>query len=211
MYLDNDAINRIKKPRSSIKLLLDRLFFPLIIFLDSKKAIMLGLTPLDEERLRYTFENLEGRALDIGCGENSMVKAYGNGIGVDVYPWPGADLVIEDTSMLPFNDSEFDCVTIIAALNHMPNRILVLREARRVLKPSGKLLITMITPSISKISHKIRYKYDPDQSERGMKEGEVFGFTKLQMENLLNKTGFKIEKIFPFVFGLNRLYIAKKG
>lgn len=41
-----------------------------------------------------------------------------------------------------------------------------------------------------------------------MKDGEVYGFTKLQIQILLNDTGFIIEKIVPFLFGLNKLYIV---
>ncbi len=28
-----------------------------------------------------------GKVLDIGCGANNFVRSYGNGVGVDVYPW----------------------------------------------------------------------------------------------------------------------------
>lgn len=63
--------------------------------------------------------NVKGRLLDIGCGNNMLVKAWGNEIGVDVFNWPGVDMVVEDCAKLPFTDGEFDTVTIIAALNHI--------------------------------------------------------------------------------------------
>lgn len=43
---------------------------------------------------------------------------------------------------LPFEDSSFDAITCIDAINHLPNRPRVLEEWRRVLKPGGRLLFT---------------------------------------------------------------------
>lgn len=49
-----------------------------------------------------------------------------------------------------------------------------------------------------------------DQSERGMKEGEVYGMTKNDLEELLLKAGFLIESEKKFMLGVNNLTIAKK-
>jgi SAM-dependent methyltransferase len=43
---------------------------------------------------------------------------------------------------LPFENSSFDAVTCIDAINHLPDRPRVLAEWRRVLKPGGHLLFT---------------------------------------------------------------------
>jgi SAM-dependent methyltransferase len=50
---------------------------------------------------------------------------------------------IEDaTGPLPFPDSSFDAITCIDAINHSPERPLVIAEWARLLKPSGRLLFT---------------------------------------------------------------------
>src|SRR5690242_9534072 len=89
---------------------------------------------------------VRGRLLDIGCGTNRLVARYrengGEGLGVDVYPWPGADQIVEDTSRLPYPDASFDTVSFVACINHIPYRIDVLREARRLLKPGGQVVLT---------------------------------------------------------------------
>jgi SAM-dependent methyltransferase len=46
------------------------------------------------------------------------------------------------TAPLPFQDSRFDAITCIDAVNHFPDRILVLAEWTRILKPGGRLLFT---------------------------------------------------------------------
>jgi SAM-dependent methyltransferase len=48
--------------------------------------------------------------------------------------------VVDASGRLPFGDAAFDVVTCIDAINHFPNRLAVLLEWRRVLKPGGRLL-----------------------------------------------------------------------
>jgi SAM-dependent methyltransferase len=43
---------------------------------------------------------------------------------------------------LPFDDDSFDAVVCIDAMNHFPDRLDVLREWRRVLRPGGRALFT---------------------------------------------------------------------
>lgn len=161
-------------------------------------------------RLKTVLPHVRGKLLDIGCGTNELVGSYsGEGVGVDVYPWDNVDLVVENTADLPFEAASFDTVAIIAALNHIPNRQDVLREAYRVLRPNGQLLVTMIPPTISRVWHTLRKPWDADQSERGMIEGEVYGITPARMRELLNAAGFRVTREIRFMIGLNRLTIAE--
>ncbi len=162
-------------------------------------------------RIRAVLPHISGRLLDLGCGTNELVRAYaGPGTGVDVYPWPGVDVVVEDTARLPESDAAYDTVTIVAALNHIPNRAQVLREVFRVLRPGGRLIVTMIPPLISRIWHALRAPWDVDQRERGMKPGEVFGLTVGQTRALLEEAGFRVLAVRRFMLGINRLTIAER-
>ena len=164
-----------------------------------------------DKRIKIILPHICGNLLDIGCGTNELVKNYtGEGIGVDVYQWGDVDVVVEDTAKLSFEKETFDTITIIAALNHIPNREQVLVEAKRLLKNDGKLIVTMIPPKISRVWHRIRKPWDVDQSERGMKEGEVYGITYDDLRKLLSKSGFEIELHEKFMLGINNLVIAKK-
>jgi len=193
----------------------DRMCFPLLAFLSSDHARALSLTPIDEERVAITLEHCRGAVLDLGCGMNELARGHrlrgDTAIGVDVYPWPGTDVVC-DTAQLPFSDRHFDTVTMLACLNHVPQskRMQVLQDARRVLKDEGQLLITMINPVVGVVVHAIRQRYDPDQLERGMKEEESAGLWESEVQALLSKSHFRLTETIPFVFGLNRLYVAKK-
>lgn len=50
--------------------------------------------------------------------------------------------VADATRSLPLPDVSFDAITCIDAINHFPDRRLVLSEWTRLLKPSGRLLFT---------------------------------------------------------------------
>jgi ubiquinone/menaquinone biosynthesis C-methylase UbiE len=161
-------------------------------------------------------EQCRGLLLDIGCGTNVLARRYrarqGRAIGVDVHPWPGADVVC-DTTLLPFADRRFDTVAMLACLNHIPRsqRNRVLQEASRVLKDGGHLVITMINPVVGFFAHTIRHRYDLDQLERGMGEEEDDGLWDGQVKRLLAENGFRLAQAVPFVFGLNRLYMVHKA
>ncbi len=96
--------------------------------------------------------------LDIGCGTGSQLLAYQEAgcrlSGVDMSAamlevardklCPEADLHFQDASDLHFAGESFDLVTTTLVLHEMdpPVRSQVLREARRVLKRDGRILIT---------------------------------------------------------------------
>jgi len=69
----------------------------------------------------------------------------------------------------------------------------------------------MIPPGISKVWHFLRRPWDVDQKERGMKEGEVYGFTAEEIFHLLDESGFRILYEQKFMLGMNRLTVANKN
>ena len=164
---------------------------------------------LAEQRMKAVLPHVKGRLLDLGRGSNSLVRMYANGVGVDVYPWPGADVVVDDSASLSWESQSFDTIAIVAALNHMPNRRAVLQECRRVLRPNGHVVVTMLTPRTSRIWHWLRSRWDADQVERGMKPGEVYGFTPAALIGLFASCGFILSTQSRFMLGFNRLYVFR--
>lgn len=197
-----------------LKALLNEFLFPLKMIIPQPVIARIpGLSTNEDVRFEMVMREVRGKLLDIGCGENRFVLGYrtagGEGIGVDVHPWKNVDSVIPDTSQLPFDNGSFDTVTFIASLNHIPCREKVLKEAYRVLAPGGRVVITMLTPGISRIWHAYAF-WDKDQHERGMKEGEVWGMTKKDVEMMLREAKFVMEKHRRFSWGLNNIYVGKK-
>ena len=193
----------------TIKKIINIVCFPLRVACSHNLVEKLGLVSIRQERMDMVRKYCTGRLLDIGCGGNELVKEYGQGTGVDVHNWEGVDLVVEDTSNLPFKDKEFDTVSFVTSLHHIPYREKALEEAHRLLKDDGVLLITMIQRRLGALRHMTAW-WDRDLVKRGMKEGEVDGIDKKDVIKLVNDAGFDVIRIELFCLGLNRLYVCKK-
>jgi SAM-dependent methyltransferase len=188
----------------------DHLFFPVNIWLGEETSRRLGLTPIDHERVRAALPHCRGRLLDIGCGNNLLVRTYGNGIGVDVHPYPEIHARC-DSSRLPFKDGAFDSIALLACLNHITRRKETLDECRRVLRPGGRVLITMIPAWVGIFSHRIRKSHDPDQLNRGMAHDEDWGLSAAAIVRMVGNAGFRLILHRRFMWRLNNLYIAERG
>jgi ubiquinone/menaquinone biosynthesis C-methylase UbiE len=202
--------DNIKIP-NKYKTILSRVAFPLLSLISREQTLKLGLTPIDDERVIMALKYTKGRLLDVGCGANNFVRSYGNGIGVDVEKWQGCDKVIKDAAKLPFKDKSFDIVSYLACLNHIPNREAAVKEASRVLKKDGQIIVTMITPKLGSFIHWLRFRNDPDNQERHINlSNELMGMSPSQVQEVLLKSGYKNIKRKRFVYGLNNIYIGKK-
>lgn len=163
---------------------------------------------LEPWRLRVVLPFVRGRLLDLACGYNNLSRAHGFGLGADVFPWEGIDIRIGDAAQLPFRDGSFDTVSVVAALNHIPNREAALLAVMRVLRPDGLFLSTMIGPRTGRLAHLF---FHQDENRRGgMRQGEVDGISPAAMRTLLRQAGFELVREVPFQLGLNRLYVAKR-
>jgi len=176
--------------------------------LSDEMSRRLGLTSLEDERLAAVRPWISGRLLDIGAGNNRLVREYGDGVGVDVHDFGGDALLLPDTTRLPFAAGTFDTVTFVASLNHIPEREAALREARRVLRDGGRVVVTMIDPITSAIGHRIWW-YSEEKHRGGMHAGEVFGFWPSAMRHLLRSAGFELVDERTFLYGMNRVYVGR--
>jgi SAM-dependent methyltransferase len=181
--------------------------FRLVLF-DQAWLPRFGWTTLEEERIEAVLPHIRGRLLDVGAGTNTLVNCYGDGVGVDVFDWGGGALVVEDSSALPFEDESFDTITYLACLNHIPYREAALREARRLIKPDGRIIITMISPFLGDIGHAIWW-YSEDKHRGGMLPGEVGGLRHDEVIRLCEAAGFSLEHHQRFVYRMNNLYVFK--
>jgi SAM-dependent methyltransferase len=184
-----------------------------------------GLQSLRSERFSYVAEETVGRCLDIGCGpENRFISRWHpHGVGIDVFGYEGLDesQIVTDMTELPFEDGSFDTVTLIAALNHVPEplRVPELREMRRVLRPHGRLVLTMGNAIAERAVHKLVHTYahalgthEDMDTERGMDHDESFSVSPSEIRALLEEAGFASvrRRRFWTQWGLNSLYIATR-
>jgi SAM-dependent methyltransferase len=59
----------------------------------------------------------------------------------------GVDWVRGDATRLPFRDQRFDAVVSTEAFHWFPDQAAALRELRRVLRPGGRLALTVVCPT----------------------------------------------------------------
>ena len=177
----------------------------------------LHLTSLRAERYAAVLPELRGRVLDVGAGDNALLRLYArtnaeaaaHSVGVDVIDWGGNTLKIESSDKLPFEDASFDTVCFVACLNHIPERVGALKEAHRVLKPGGRVVATMIGKLIGDVGHAIWW-YSEDK-HRHVEEEEAMGLDDHEVKDMLRQAQFEDCSTKSFVYGLNRLYAARRG
>jgi len=115
-----------------------------------------GSIARDDYRLRGIKEELGPvrglDILDLGCGKGRFANVFraegARVVGIDVSTGMlaearGLDRVRATATRLPFRPRSFDAIIAVEVFEHLdPNRIdVVLREARRVLRPGGLLTI----------------------------------------------------------------------
>ncbi|HST25542.1 MAG TPA: class I SAM-dependent methyltransferase [Gaiellaceae bacterium] len=97
--------------------------------------------------------------LDVGCGSGAVLRiAADRGAdvtGIDAAPAlvaharrlvPGAHVEVGDIQFLPFEDASFDIVTGFNSFQYAADRAAALREARRVLRDDGRVLMLVWGP-----------------------------------------------------------------
>jgi tRNA (uracil-5-)-methyltransferase TRM9 len=175
------------------------------------------------EELNFLFEDLkEGeKVLDLGCGNGRWYKIFKEKkvdyFGIDNSEklieiakenFPDAKFFVGDALNLPFPDNFFDKVYSIALLHHIPSedfRIKVLKEAKRVLRPGGILILTcwrihqwreifaLLKYTLLKLIGRSKLDFKDFFVPWGKKMLRYYHFfTQRELENLVKKVGFEI-------------------
>ena len=137
---------------------------------------------------------------DLGCGTGAVAAAIAPDvsrvIAVDgsiemlsaarkrLRDLPNVELRRGELEALPIEDSTLDVATAVLVLHHLADPSLVMREAARVLKPGGRLLIVDMLPH--------------DREEYKQQMGHVWlGFPEEQVRGWLAQAGFNEVRIRP--------------
>jgi ubiquinone/menaquinone biosynthesis C-methylase UbiE len=134
--------------------------------------------PVDPELLAFMAQRASGDTpsiLDVGCGTGNQLVADRAAlssallVGVDKSlgmlrqaspKAPGIAWVKADGSALPFEVDSFDFVTCQFAFHHLRDKAGMLREAFRVLRPEGRLVLRNMCPQ--ECADWLYYKYFPE-------------------------------------------------
>jgi SAM-dependent methyltransferase len=89
------------------------------------------------------------RVLDVCCGSGPLAEEFtGRWVGVDPAPKPGGRPVVAGAATaLPLRDNAVDGAVLLLALPRLPDLDAMFAELRRVLRPTGTLVV--VVPSAS--------------------------------------------------------------
>lgn len=139
-------------------------------------------------------KELQGKALDIGCGTGEFCRFRPNTDGADINPlnvdwlakFDRKGFLISSDSTISVADSSYDAAALDNVLEHIEKPEQLINEIRRLLKPQGILLVGV--PGIKgfhgEIDHKVFYN-----SQLLSSTFSKHGFTLVKMFN----TPFKSE------------------
>ena len=153
--------------------------------------------------LGRAFPDLQLAGIDLEDKQISYAKNYLSSLDLDV------DLRVGDATKLPWQDSYFDRLYAIWFLEHLPNPLQVLREARRVLKPGGTITVTetdyrtiLVTPESAE------YRYLIDSLCELLLQAQGNPYIGQSLGTLLTQAGFERVENHPFpvhhAYSLNR-------
>lgn len=157
---------------------------------------------------------------DIGCGyDASFLKKISysikQGIGLDkeVDNFEDSNLELKKIKVfkdIPINNETCDVVTLIAVIEHLDHPQEIMKEAFRILKERGKLILTTPTPLAKPILEFLSFKLGlVDKNE--ISSHKNYFWTK-DVKKMLLESGFKKEGVKNHFFEcyLNNLIIAQK-
>lgn len=167
---------------------------------------------------------LGSKILDLGCGDGNVTRLYltkGEVIGLDVSTMAlararkrGIQTVQHNlnTLPLPFHAKNFDVVILTDVLEHLVDPLATLGECTRLLKPNGRVILTV--PNFARLGNRFRMLAgDPIDILHFDKYGDevehLHWFTKPKLIYLAKKAGFKTVDFVPtglrslgFLFGI---------
>jgi 2-polyprenyl-3-methyl-5-hydroxy-6-metoxy-1,4-benzoquinol methylase len=155
--------------------------------------------------------------LDIGCGDGALLESVrgiiGYGIGVD--PVITCVKETDQYKLLPGTfptcvpkDTRYDIITMLAVLEHFPpdEQAKLAAHFHRLLKPKGRVIITVPSPRVDEILHVLIFLRMID----GMSAHEHYGFKVEQTEDIFDAGRFRLLHKQKFQLGLNNLFVFER-
>jgi len=155
------------------------------------------------------------RVLDIGCHQGEFLRSLrgriGPSIGLDPLARPemtdGYCLVAEGfREPVPFSDGSFDAIVMLATLEHIRDKEPLGRECFRLLRPGGRVIITV--PSTA-VDHLVDWLCRLGLAD-GMSLDEHHGYDPRTTPEVFGRHGFVLERWRRFQLGLNHLFVLRK-
>jgi SAM-dependent methyltransferase len=156
-----------------------------------------------------------GRLLDVGCFDGYLVRQarsrVAEAVGLDPLVTPGQVDGIEfiRDSFPPrteIADGSFDCISMLAVLEHMTDPDVVAAECLRLLRPGGLVVLTVPSPVVDHIIWGLQLLRLLD----GVCTDQHHGFDVEQTASIFQRAGFALKTRRKFQLGLNNVFVFEK-
>lgn len=140
------------------------------------------------------------KILEIGSGGGFLKEIFPGVITSDIMQLSSCDMVVDATDM-NFDARELDGIVMVNVFHHIPDSEKFLTEARRVLKPGGK--IVMVEPAYSGWSNWVYNKFHHEPFEPTMKDWKFVSSGPMSSSNqalpyiVFDRDRQKFEEKFP--------------
>jgi 2-polyprenyl-3-methyl-5-hydroxy-6-metoxy-1,4-benzoquinol methylase len=136
--------------------------------------------------------------LDVGCGDmylSTLLPQY-NWTGIDVNTFKAKGKAVKhelENTPYPFADASFDLVICSEVLEHIFDPMIVTKEIRRLIKPTGTYILS--TPNHNFIDHHFRgFEQIVYNTTESWRKEHIHQYTIEAHNEMLTKGGFKIQK-----------------
>jgi SAM-dependent methyltransferase len=137
----------------------------------------------------YIAKYATGKLVDLGCGNVPFYDLYKDLVSDNVcVDWPNSahknqylDFECDLNKHFPFADAEFDTIIISEVLEHISNPELIWSEMARILKPRGRILLSV--PFFYKI-HEAPYDF--------------YRYTEFALKNFASKNNLRVLELKNF-------------
>jgi len=163
-----------------------------------------------------------GNVLDVGCSAGFFIKAAKdegfNTFGVELSEDTamiarnryGINVINSTLEKAEFQDDFFDVVTFWDVLEHVPDPTSILKEANRITKKNGLVIIGL--PNVGGLFPRISLFLYPITGYWWHHEMPIhlFQFTKKTLNKILAKTGYEKKEIIDTQLPINNSYIEEQ-
>lgn len=153
--------------------------------------------------------------LDVGCYDGLFLArvrgkvSYAVGLEREIPPRLAVHerLILSDVADgLPFPDCSFDVVSLLAVFEHLQDNVPVVQEIRRVLRPGGRVVLTVPGRRVDRVLDVLIALGLAD----GMSLEEHHGYQAGETPALFEAQGFILRNWRRFQLGLNNLFVFEK-
>ena len=178
---------------------------------------------LTRERMKRIAPYVHGDVLDLGCGGADVYRNFGSRInhycGVE-YSDAAVDALRAkhpEASFLARNldrdalglDRQYDCILMVALIEHLFNQQHVMSNVAMALKPGGRIVVTTPTPFGNDIVHRMGAKLG--LFSKAAVDDHIVIYNHHRFGLLAGEIGLKLAHYQRFQLGCNQLVVLSRG